>query len=116
MANMIVRPSNELASAHMFWSLRPGFYRIQMSRHKISDAHESINEIPTGPAKYLAKPLTREKLTGKEDPVELDSNLDIQLTYNKIFLMAQLLSHLFILSNRSNGAEYLNFLQTVAYS
>jgi hypothetical protein len=87
-----------------------------MSRHKISDAHESINEIPTGPAKYLAKPLTREKLTGKEGPVELDSNLDIQLTYNKIFLMAQLLSHLFILCNRSNGAEYLNFLQTVAYS
>jgi hypothetical protein len=91
---MIVRPSNELASAHMFWSLRPGFYRIQMPRHQISDAHEWINEIPTGPAKYLAKPLPREKLTSK-DPVELESSLDIQLTYNKMFLMAQLLSHLF---------------------
>ena len=39
-----------------------------MPRHLISDAHEWINEIPTVPIYYLAKP------QGKEDPVELDSS------------------------------------------
>ena len=49
-----------------------------MPRHLISDAHEWINEIPTVPIYYLAKPQPRErawaKLAGKEDPVELDSS------------------------------------------
>ena len=33
----------------------------QMPRHLISDAHEWINEIPTGPLYYLAKPQPRER-------------------------------------------------------
>ncbi|KAL0098316.1 hypothetical protein PUN28_020289 [Cardiocondyla obscurior] len=33
----------------------------QMPRHLISDAHEWINEIPTVPIYYLAKPLPRER-------------------------------------------------------
>ncbi|KAG5437450.1 hypothetical protein PCANB_000878 [Pneumocystis canis] len=41
----------------------------QMPRHLISDAHEWINEIPTGTG--LAKS------AGKEDPVELDSSLTL---------------------------------------
>ena len=41
-----------------------------MPRHLISDAHEWINEIPTVPTYYLAKP----QPAGKEDPVELDSS------------------------------------------
>ena len=32
----------------------------QMPRHLISDAHEWINEIPTVPIYYLAKPQQRE--------------------------------------------------------
>ena len=32
-----------------------------MSRHLISDAHEWINEIPTVPIYYLAKPQPREQ-------------------------------------------------------
>ena len=32
-----------------------------MPRHLISDAHEWINEIPTVPIYYLAKPLPRER-------------------------------------------------------
>jgi len=32
-----------------------------MPRHLISDAHEWINEIPTVPTHYLAKPLPRER-------------------------------------------------------
>ena len=54
-----------------------------MPRHLISDAHEWINEIPTVPIYYLAKPQRRERasqnqrgkktllesgLTGKDDP------------------------------------------------
>ena len=50
-----------------------------MPRHLISDVHEWINEIPTVPIYYLAKPQPRErawkKTAGKEDPVELDSSL-----------------------------------------
>ena len=56
-----------------------------MPRHLISDAHEWINEIPTVPIYYLAKPQPRERAwrnqrgmaesAGKEDPVELDSSL-----------------------------------------
>ena len=49
-----------------------------MPRHLISDAHEWINEIPTVPIYYLAKPTAKgtglEKTAGKEDPVELDSS------------------------------------------
>lgn len=44
-----------------------------MPRHGINDAHEWINEIPTVPTNYLAKPPGLEKLLGKEDPAELDS-------------------------------------------
>ena len=33
----------------------------QMPRHLISDAHEWINEIPTVPVYYLAKPQPRER-------------------------------------------------------
>lgn len=33
----------------------------QMPRHLISDAHEWINEIPTVPIYYLAKPQPRER-------------------------------------------------------
>uniref|UniRef100_A0A834VHH4 Uncharacterized protein n=2 Tax=Arthropoda TaxID=6656 RepID=A0A834VHH4_SARSC len=33
----------------------------QMPRHLISDAHEWINEIPTVPTYYLAKPQPRER-------------------------------------------------------
>ena len=49
-----------------------------MPRHLISDAHEWINEVPTVPIYYLAKPQPRNGLgvtVGKEDPVELDSSL-----------------------------------------
>ena len=50
----------------------------QMPRHLISDAHEWINEIPTVPFFYQAKPQPRERARdnqrGKEDPVELDSS------------------------------------------
>ena len=52
----------------------------QMPRHLISDAHEWINEIPTVPIYYLAKPQPREragKNSGKEDPVEFDSSLSL---------------------------------------
>ena len=49
-----------------------------MPRHLISDAHEWINEIPTVPIYYLAKPqpkaVVSTQSTGKEDPVELDSS------------------------------------------
>ena len=49
-----------------------------MPRRLISDAHEWINEIPTVPIYYLAKPQPREtglaKLAEKEDRVELDSS------------------------------------------
>ncbi|KAL5696893.1 hypothetical protein ACHQM5_031248 [Ranunculus cassubicifolius] len=49
-----------------------------MPRHLISDAHEWINEIPTVPVYYPAKPQPRERglaeSAGKEDPVELDSS------------------------------------------
>ena len=48
-----------------------------MPRHLISDAHEWINEIPTVPIYYLAKPAKGTGLAesaGKEDPVELDSS------------------------------------------
>ena len=52
-----------------------------MPRHLISDAHEWINEIPTVPIYYLAKPQQRERTLhnqrGKEDPVELDSSLTL---------------------------------------
>ena len=55
-----------------------------MPRHLISDAHEWINEIPTVPIYYLAKPLPRERAwsvyeitAGKEDRFELDSSLTL---------------------------------------
>ena len=49
-----------------YWSLTPrsasGFNEgSQMPRHLISDAHEWINEIPTVPIYYLAKPQPRER-------------------------------------------------------
>ena len=41
----------------MHWWDQPS----QMPRHLISDAHEWINEIPTVPIYYLAKPQPRER-------------------------------------------------------
>ena len=42
-----------------------GIYNLslgsQMPRHLISDAHEWMNEIPTVPTYYLAKPQPRER-------------------------------------------------------
>jgi hypothetical protein len=53
-----------------------------MPRRLTSDAHEWINEIPTVPTYYLAKPQPRERAwntsAGKEDPVELDSSLTLR--------------------------------------
>ena len=50
-----------------------------MPRHLISDAHEWMNEIPTVPVYYPAKPQLWERAKtvslGKEDPVEFDSSL-----------------------------------------
>jgi hypothetical protein len=46
------------------WSTGPGGVTLtgsQMPRHLISDAHEWINEIPTVPIYYLAKPQPRER-------------------------------------------------------
>ena len=37
-----------------------------MPRHLISDAHEWINEIPTVPIYYLAKPQQRERALQKQ--------------------------------------------------
>ena len=52
-----------------------------MPRHLISDAHEWINEIPTVPIHILVNPQARERTcmdtAGKEDPVELDSSLNL---------------------------------------
>ena len=52
-----------------------------MPRHLTSDAHEWINEVPTVPIFYLAKPQTKGTglgvMAGKEDPVELDSSLTL---------------------------------------
>jgi len=52
----------------------------QMIRHFISDWHEWINEIPTVPIYYLAKPSEAkgtglEELAGKQDHIEFDSYL-----------------------------------------
>ena len=44
------------------WGIVPPYWlRSQMPRHLISDAHEWINEIPTVPIYYLAKPQPRER-------------------------------------------------------
>ena len=46
-----------------------------MPRHLISDAHEWINEIPTVPIYYLAKPQQGNglgKISGERNPVELE--------------------------------------------
>ena len=52
-----------------------------MPRHLIGDAHEWITEIPTVPDYNSANSQPRErawvKSAGKEDPVELDSNLTL---------------------------------------
>ncbi len=49
-----------------------------MPRNLISDAHEWINETPTVPIYYLAKPQpSLAESAGKEDPVELDSSLTL---------------------------------------
>ena len=52
-----------------------------MPRHLISDAHEWINEIPTVPIYRLVNQQARERTcmdkAGKEDPVELDSSLNL---------------------------------------
>ena len=42
-------------------SLKVAKCLVQMPRHLISDAHEWINEIPTVPTYYLAKPQPRER-------------------------------------------------------
>ena len=39
-----------------------------MPRHLISDAHEWINEIPTVPIYYLAKPQPRERAWRRSEP------------------------------------------------
>jgi len=52
----------------------------QMPRHLISDAHEWINEIPTVPIYYLANHSQGNglgRISGEEDPVELDSSLTL---------------------------------------
>ena len=53
----------------------------QMPRHLISDAHEWINEIPTVPIYGHVNQQARERTctyaAGKEDPVELDSSLNL---------------------------------------
>ena len=38
----------------------------QMPRHLISDVHEWINEIPTAPTYYLAKPQPRERASDNQ--------------------------------------------------
>ena len=52
-----------------------------MPRHLISDAHEWINEIPTVPiyahVNHQARERTCTYAAGKEDPVELDSSLNL---------------------------------------
>ena len=52
-----------------------------MPRHLISDAHEWINEIPTVPIYGHVNQQARERTctfeAGKEDPVELDSSLNL---------------------------------------
>jgi len=52
-----------------------------MPRHLISDAHEWINEIPTVPIYYLAKPQPRERAwqnqRGKKTLLSFDSSLTL---------------------------------------
>ena len=56
----------------------------QMPRHLISDAHEWINEIPTVPIYYLAKPQPRErawkKQRGKKTLLSLTLIFSVMLT------------------------------------
>jgi hypothetical protein len=51
-----------------------------MPRHLISDAHEWINEIPTVPIYYLAKPQPRERAwqnqRGKKNPLSISLDSD----------------------------------------
>jgi len=52
-----------------------------MPRHLINDAHEWMNEIPPVPIYLLVNQQARERTcmnaAGKEDPVELDSNVSL---------------------------------------
>jgi hypothetical protein len=62
-----------------------------MPRHLISDAHEWINEIPTVPIYYLAKPQPRERAwqnqRGKKTlKVQWGSKYEIILVQRPIFL------------------------------
>jgi len=45
----------------IYWFFKKKDEGSQMPRHLISDAHEWINEIPTVPIYYLAKPQPRER-------------------------------------------------------
>jgi hypothetical protein len=56
------QPGAQGANAVMHWRDQPS----QMPRHLISDAHEWINEIPTVPIYYLAKPQPRERAWKKQ--------------------------------------------------
>ena len=56
--------SYQTFSGNEIWLLQLFQKRLltsQMPRHLISDAHEWINEIPTVPIYYLAKPQPRER-------------------------------------------------------
>jgi hypothetical protein len=56
-----------------------------MPRHLISDAHEWINEIPTGPIYYLANPQPRKRAwniqQGKKTLVSLTLVRRCEMTY-----------------------------------
>jgi hypothetical protein len=58
------RPGAQGANVHnpAHWWEQPS----QMPRHLISDVHEWINEIPTVPIYYLAKPQPRERAWNKQ--------------------------------------------------
>ena len=71
-----------------------------MPRHLISDAHEWINEIPTVPIYYLAKPQPRER-TWEEQRGK------------KTLLSLTLVSYLLLLTiSRATRTRYRNRLDT----
>ena len=62
-----------------------------MPRHLISDAHEWINEIPTVPIYYLAKPQPRERAwqnqRGKKTlPMTINLDIFIDMCLNDIVI------------------------------
>ncbi|KAF4580256.1 hypothetical protein EYR38_004884 [Pleurotus pulmonarius] len=60
----VYNPEISLSGARVQWLVEHNSSVVsgsQMPRHLISDAHEWINEIPTVPIYYLAKPQPRER-------------------------------------------------------